>query len=188
MSHAHPYVRGLVVAAVMSFAALAAAETPATQTATATRPPMLSPGDRVPEFDTTDLTGAAKQVHYPKGRVTVLLFFMSSCHVCHGMIPEWNRAYERRASNVDILGVMVDEAPAAFLATLNIVFPIVHARADLRDRFKVYQVPQTMRVLDGGRVEDLSLGHIDAMRLGELVRPPSATAARPAKAAKAKAS
>jgi hypothetical protein len=186
MPDAHPKLNGLIVVALMAFAVAAAAQTPA-QTATATRPPMLSPGDHVPEFDTTDLAGATKHVVYPKGRVTVLLFFMSSCHVCHGMIPEWNRAYERRASNVDILGVMVDEAPAAFLATLNIEFPIVHARADLRDRFKVYQVPQTMRVLDGGRVEDLSLGHIDAMRLGELVRPPAAGEARPAKAAKTKA-
>ena len=41
----------------------------------------------------------------------MLLFFMSSCHVCHGMIPEWNRAYAGRAAGVNVLGVMIDEAP-----------------------------------------------------------------------------
>lgn len=185
MSDYRKNVGYLAVSALLFIAAAASAETPS-EPASSTRPPTLSAGAQIPEFDTTDLAGAARHVGYPKGKVTVLLFFMSSCHVCHGMIPEWNRAYERRDKNVDILGVMVDEAPATFLATLNIEFPIVHARADLRDQFKVFQVPQTMRVLPGGRLEDISLGHIDAIRLGELVRPPAAAEPRPAKPAPAK--
>jgi hypothetical protein len=171
-----PYLRILTTTAV----ALSLGAASFAQLATPTHPPTLKKGDTAAVIETTALDGAPRTINYPKGKITVLLFFMSSCHVCHGMIPEWNEAYARRTSDVDIVGVMVDEAPAEYLTKLGIQFPIVKAPANFRDTFKVFQVPQTVRVLPGGIVDDIATGHIDAMRLGELVRPPDRTA--PAKA------
>ena len=150
------------------------------QLATPTReqPPTMKAGDKAAVIESKALDGSPRRIDYPKGKITVLLFFMSSCHVCHGMIPEWNRAYERRTSDVDIVGIMVDEAPAEYLTKLDIHFPIVRAPLGVRDQFKIFQVPQTMRVSAGGIVEDIATGHIDAMRLGELVRPPDRPAAK----------
>lgn len=145
---------------------------------TRVQPPTLKPGEKAAVIESTTIDGQARKIDYPKGKVTVLFFFMSSCHVCHGMIPEWNSAYERRTSDVEIMGVMVDDAPAEYLTKLDIQFPFVKAPAGFRDQFKVFQVPQTVRVASGGIVEDISTGHIDAMRLGELVRPPDKAAAK----------
>jgi hypothetical protein len=164
-----------VAAAVL---AVGLAGTVSAQLATPTNPPTLKPGDTAPPIDSKMLDGTSRKIDYPKGKITVLLFFMSSCHICHGMIPSWNDAYEHRAPNVDIVGVMVDEAPAEYLTKLDIRFPFVRAPQNYRDAFKVFQVPQTIRFAPGGIVEDISTGHIDAMRLGELVRPPDPPAAK----------
>jgi hypothetical protein len=169
----------LVSVAVAVAVALALAGAASAQLATPTRPPTLAAGDHIPPIESQMLDGTARKIDYPKGKITVLLFFMSSCHICHGMIPSWNDAYEHHAPDVDIVGVMVDEAPAEYLTKLGIRFPFVKAPQNFRDVFKVYQVPQTIRVAPGGVVQDISTGHIDAMRLGELVRP-----ADPAPAAK----
>jgi AhpC/TSA family len=151
--------------------AFASAASSQLATPTTTRPPMLAAGDKAAVIESRTLDGTFRRIDYPKGKITVLLFFMSSCHICHGMIPEWNRVYENHTPDVDIVGVMVDEAPAEYVAKLDIHFPIVKAPLSYREQFKVFSVPQTIRVSEG-IVQDIAVGHIDAMRLGELVRPP----------------
>jgi hypothetical protein len=163
--------RRTVLLAAAVFATLPAGVRGQLATPTSTKTPSLAPGDRAAVIETHALDGAYRKIDYPKGRITVLLFFMSSCHICHGMIPGWNAAYENHAPDVDIVGVMVDEAPPEYLAQLGIRFPIVKAPPAFRDQFKVFSVPQTIRVSEGV-VQDIATGHIDAMRLGELVRPP----------------
>ena len=78
----------------MAFALLAAVVGPAAAGAEVAA--ALAPGDMVQPFDAEGLDGVVKHVDYPKGSATVLLFFLSGCPTCHKMIPEWNRAYERR--------------------------------------------------------------------------------------------
>ena len=129
-------------------------------------------GDIFPGFDAQALDGSSRRLSYPKGTTTVLLFFSSGCPVCHRMIPEWNRAYERRAKGVEIVGVIVDKEPPGFFAAMPMAFPVVRLPSnDFARANKVNRVPLTLRLLPGGRIEDLGLGVLDPIRLGELLRP-----------------
>ena len=129
-------------------------------------------GDVVPVFETLAIDGKAWKLDFPKGSKTVLLFFLSSCPSCHKMIPEWNRAYERRPKNLEVVGVLMDQEPPGFWGTIAIAFPVVRApgREFLRS-LNVNRAPLALRVGEGGRIEDLALGVTDPIRLGELFAP-----------------
>jgi len=143
-------------------------------------------GDVVPAFETLRVDGQVEKVDFPKGSRTMLLFFTSGCPHCHKMIPEWNRIYEKGPKNLRILGIILDQEPPGFWSTLPVSFPVLRSpgREFLRS-LNVNRVPLTLRVADGGRVEDVGLGEacsggaagmagatcIDAIRLGQLFAP-----------------
>ena len=139
---------------------------------TAAPPAAPTKGDVVPVFETLAIDGKAWKLDFPKGSKTVLLFFLSSCPSCHKMIPEWNRAYERRPKNLEVVGVLMDQEPPGFWGTIAVAFPVVRApgREFLRS-LNVNRAPLTLRVGEGGRIEDLALGVTDPIRLGELFAP-----------------
>ena len=158
-----------VLAAVAT--ALLAGSSAAAQTL-APPPPTPSKGDVIPAFETLAVDGKPWRLDFPRGSKTVFLIFMSSCPHCHKMIPEWNRAYERRAKDVRVVGMILDQEPPGFWGTIAIAFPVLRApgREFLRS-LHVNRVPLTLRVGEGGRVEDLTLGVVDPIRLGELFAP-----------------
>jgi hypothetical protein len=139
-------------------------------------PPPVSPskGDVIPAFETLGVDGKPAKVDFPKGTKTVLLFFLSGCPTCHKMIPEWNRAFERRAKDLKVVGVIMDQEPPGFWGTMPISFPVIRSpgRAFLSG-LNVNRAPLTLRVGAGGKVDDLALGIVDPIRLGELFAPPS---------------
>jgi thiol-disulfide isomerase/thioredoxin len=160
---------------VLAAAASAAAQEPLTP----------SKGDVVPTFETMRVDGKPEKVDFPRGSRTMLLFFTSGCPHCHKMIPEWNRIYEKGPKNLRILGVILDQEPPGFWSTMPISFPVLRSpgREFLRS-LNVNRVPLTVRVAEGGKVEDLGLGEvcsggaagtgascIDAIRLGQLFAP-----------------
>lgn len=155
-------------------AAVLAAASASAQVAPPPSGPPVSPskGDLVPGFETMSIDGKAQKLDFPKGSQTVLLFFLSGCPVCHKMIPEWNRAYERRPKQLKVVGVIMDQEPPGFWSTVSIEFPVVRApgREFLRS-LNVNRAPLTLRVGAGGRIEDLALGIVDPIRLGEIFRP-----------------
>jgi thiol-disulfide isomerase/thioredoxin len=135
-------------------------------------PPLLAVGDTVPSFDAEGLDGAVQHVDYRKGSVTVLLFFLSGCPVCHKMIPEWNRAYERRPKGLRVVGVMLDREPPGFFMATPVSFPVLRSPGvEFARTFKLQKVPMTVRVVAGGKVEDVGVGQLDLIRLGEILRP-----------------
>ena len=152
--------------------------------------PPLSPskGDLVPAFETLGVDGKPAKVDFPKGSKTVLLFFLSGCPHCHRMIPEWNKAFERQPKGVKIVGVIMDpdQAPASFWQEHPIAFPVLRSpgREFLRN-LNVNRAPRTLRVGEGGKVEDVGLGEacaggaaagscIDGIHLGALFAPAAA--------------
>jgi hypothetical protein len=66
----------------------------------------------------------------------------------------------------------MDQEPPGFFTAMPIAFPVVRSpgRAFLQ-ALNVQRAPLTLRVGSGGRVEDVGLGLIDPIRLGELFRP-----------------
>lgn len=156
---------GLPLLAAQLLAAGAAAQAPVV-------PQAPSKGDVIPAFESIGIDGQPRKVEFRPGRETVLLFFLSSCPHCHKMIPEWNRAYERRPKGLEVVGVIMDQEPPGFWSTLPVAFPVVRApgRQFLRS-INVNRAPLTLRVGPGGAVEDLVLGQTDPIRLGELFKP-----------------
>jgi len=167
--------RRILAAVAASLLTAAAAGAQALPAAPAAPPQAPSKGDVVPAFETLGMDGKPWKVDFPKGSKTVLLFFLSGCPHCHKMIPEWNRAYERRPKGLQVMGVIMDpdQAPASFWAVTPIVFPVLRSpgREFLR-RLNVNRAPLALRVGEGGRIEDLGLGETDPIHLGELFAPP----------------
>jgi peroxiredoxin len=141
---------------------------------TAAPPHAPTKGDVVPAFETMGMDKRPRKIDFPKGSKTVLLFFLSGCPSCHKMIPEWNRAFERRPKGLDVVGVIMDpdQAPPTFWTTTPILFPVLRSpgREFLRG-LNVNRAPLALRVGEGGRIEDLALGVTDPIRLGELFAP-----------------
>lgn len=168
MTQLCPGRRTLCAATAALFVAVASAA----QTAAPPPPAAPSKGDVVPSFETLGIDGQAHKVSFPKGSKTVLLFFLSGCPHCHKMIPEWNRAYERRPKGLTVLGVIMDQEPPGFWSTMPVEFPVVRApgREFLRE-LNVNRAPLALRVAEGGRIEDLAPGETDLIRLGEIFKP-----------------
>jgi peroxiredoxin len=130
-----------------------------------------SAGDVVPAFDAQRIDGSTEHISFPKGSKTVLLFFLSGCPTCHKMIPEWNRAFERRAPGLNVIGVIMDQEPLGFFDAMPVKFPVVRSPGrDFMKALKVNRAPTTLRVSAGGSIEDVGLGLLDPIRLGELFK------------------
>jgi hypothetical protein len=135
-------------------------------------PEFLKVGETVPPFEATGVDGAVKAIKYPKGTTTVLLFFLSGCPACHKMLPEWNRAFERKPAGLEVVGVLMDREPPGFFATTPVSFPVVRAPSrDFGRIYKVERVPLTVRIAPGGKVEGIAHGPLDGITLGGLFRP-----------------
>ncbi len=146
----------------------------AVQAGAQTAAPPIAPtkGDVIPVFETLGIDGKPAKVDFPKGSKTVLLFFLSGCPTCHKMIPEWNRAYERRAKNLRVVGVIMDQEPPGFWGTLKVAFPVLRSPGrEFLTSLHVNRAPLTLRVGAGGQVDDLAVGLVDPIRLGELFAP-----------------
>jgi hypothetical protein len=156
----------VIALAMFAGAPLAAAsETPEASPA----PVLLKAGEIIPPFEATGINGEIREVKYKSA--TVLMFFLSSCPVCHKMIPEWNQAFERKPAGLEVVGVLMDREPPGFFAVTPVTFPVVRSPSREFGRiFKVARVPITLRVAPGGKVEDIALGVLDPIRLGEFFR------------------
>jgi len=131
----------------------------------------LGPGVHLEPFEAEGIDGTARKISF-EGQPTVLMFFLSSCPVCHKMIPEWNRAYERRPDGLQVVAVMLDREPPGFFASMHVEFPVV--RAPTRTfgvEMGVERVPFTVRVGADGVVQEAAKGILDPITLGEYFRP-----------------
>ncbi len=150
---------------------LSAAETPAASQ-TPPEPVFLKPGEMVQPFDATGIDGVARRVDFPKNQTTVLIFFSSGCPHCRRMIPEWNKWFAMRPSKLAVIGVLLDREPPGFFEMVPVSFHVLRSPGpSLLEQYKVAKVPITLRVAPGGRVEDIGVGEIDGIRLGQLFRP-----------------
>ena len=161
----------LAAGLVMGTARVQAADpTPA---ATPTPPVFLKAGEVVRPFEAEGIDGVKRNVQFPKGQVTILVFFSSGCPHCHKMIPVWNRWFGMRPPKVAVVGILLDREPPGFFETVPIAFPVLRAPSrELLDEYKVARVPLTIRIGPGGLVEDIGVGdELDGIRMGQLFRP-----------------
>ncbi len=138
----------------------------------ASQPALPAVGDIVPAFEAVGLDGNPVKIDYAKGSSTVLFFFLSGCPSCHKMIPVWNRGFERKPQALRAYGVLLDKEPPGFFTATPISFPVLRGPGGEFNRtYKLNRVPITLRVGPGGRVLDVGVGPVDAIRLGQLLQP-----------------
>jgi thiol-disulfide isomerase/thioredoxin len=147
------------------------AAVPALAAPQASPAPAMAAGTQLEDFEAEGLDGQVRKVSF-QGQPTVLMFFLSSCPTCHKMIPEWNRAYERRPEGIQVVAVLLDREPPGFFMSMPVEFPVVRApsrrfAADLG----VQRVPFTARVGADGVVQNAANGILDPITLGEYFRP-----------------
>ncbi|HET6897631.1 MAG TPA: hypothetical protein VFK70_04760, partial [Vicinamibacteria bacterium] len=118
----------MLLAVSVAVASSAAPAAPvATQAAASSPPPSLAPGDTVIPFDAVGVDGVSRRVDFPKGSHTVVMFFLSSCPVCHKMLPVWTEYYQRKPKTLNVVGVMLDSPPPGFFNAMPIGFPVVRS-------------------------------------------------------------
>ncbi len=167
-----------ISAVALGLSAAAAAPAPSATTAAAPKatpaptPISIQAGEQVVPFELVGIDGVLHRVDFPKGQVTVLLFFNSGCPHCHRMIPVWNEAFQRRPRNLAVIGIVTDPAPLEFFQEMTILFPVLRSPGrEFTDRLKVPTVPYTIRVRPGGTIDDVAAGELDPIRIGQLFRP-----------------
>jgi thiol-disulfide isomerase/thioredoxin len=134
-------------------------------------PPVIAAGDQIPPFEAESVDGKTVKIDFPKGSKTVLVFFSSTCPVCHRMIPEWNRAYKER-KGLTMYAIAMDKPDPAFFIMTPLEFPVLISPGKaFQESIKVQRVPTTLRLGPGGKVEDAAQGQIDRMRLGQFFKP-----------------
>ena len=134
--------------------------------------PLPEAGEVIQPFDTKAVDGTPQRVAFEGKGSTVLLFFLSSCPTCHRMLPEWNRAFQRRPPGLQVIGVIMDQEAPGFFQTNPLAFPVVRAPSrELLRKMKISRVPLMVRVARGGKIEDVAMGYNDPIRVGEIFRP-----------------
>jgi hypothetical protein len=162
-------VTALAMAVAM---ALAAAPLPAQHAHEENSPPLPVVGELVQPFDAQAIDGTPQTVAFTAPGSTILLFFLSSCPTCHRMLPEWNRAFQRRPKGLTVLGVLMDREAPGFFQQYPVAFPVVRSPGrEFLQKLKVSRAPLMVRVAKGGRIEDVQMGQADPIRVGEIFRP-----------------
>ena len=114
------------------------------KTETASR---IQPGDPMPAFTVTTLSGEWVTVPDPGGRPTLAVFFSTTCPDCHRQLPEIEDAWKRSEGSL-FLAVARDEGPEAVRRfweaqgfTLPVAAPGNRSLYDLYDRGSRSGVP-----------------------------------------------
>lgn len=119
-------------------------------------PRPMSLGERAPEVTFENLEGAAVPLATLRGRPVVLSFFARWCEPCRDEYPLLSRIARRHGERVHVVGVSLDEAPAAAIAeyarTNGLNYRVLRDPHGVSGRqFAVPPIPATF-VFDAGGV------------------------------------
>ena len=140
----------------------------------ATQPPTLAAGERVQPFDAPSPSGATRQVNYPKGTVTVLLFFSSWCTTCAERQDALSELARGLRDRVVFVGVVTEDEPAeldSYLRTHRAEFPVVvDTDGTISRSYAVREPGAVVLVAKGGALLRGWPGGLDASTLDTRIR------------------
>lgn len=121
----------------------------------------------VPAFSVHSLTGATLDPAMWRGKVVILNFWATWCGPCRYEISELEQLQQQFPNTLQVIGLSVDEAPAAevksFVGHIGMTYPVGIADDQLQARFGGILALPTSFVLDRqGRVVQKHVGLIPA--------------------------
>lgn len=127
--------------------------------------------ERAPEFTLPGLTGGTVALKQYRSRPVLINFWASYCAPCRKEMPTL-QAFSRRQKDVAVLGVAVNDDPAAsrrFAKEVGVTFPLaVDRNADVLANYGGAGLPTTVLVGKDGTVVASHPGEIDAKTLDQL--------------------
>jgi len=142
----------------------------------------------MPSFDLIDLDGKPIDQSAWAGKVVVLNFWATWCGPCRKEIPDLMALQERYRDFVVVVGLSVDNGPAAevreYVTAQRINYPVAIASDQLQAQFGgISAVPSTFIVTKDGKVTQRHVGLLKADRTEQEVRvlaglPTAATVSR----------
>ncbi|HEV2386332.1 MAG TPA: TlpA disulfide reductase family protein [Candidatus Acidoferrales bacterium] len=121
----------------------------------------------VPRFSVHSLSGQTLDPGMWRGKVVILNFWATWCGPCRYEIPELEQLQKQFPKTLQVVGLSVDEAPAAdvksFVDRIGVNYPVGIASDQLQERFGGILALPTSFVLDrAGRVVQKHVGLIPA--------------------------
>lgn len=123
-------------------------------------------GDAAPDFSLAGLAGNPIALRNYRHRVVVLNFWATWCPPCVEETPSLEKfARQMRARNVAVIGVSVDQDPAAlrkFIADYHLSYPMARDPDQaLAARFGTFKFPETYIIDRDGKVAEKIIGPIN---------------------------
>ena len=123
-------------------------------------------GDDAPRFTLQALDGSSLSLNQFRHQVLVLNFWATWCPPCVEETPSLEKfAMETKPLGVQVVGVSVDEDPAAlskFVAAYHLSYPVARdPQQALSARYGTFKFPETYIIDRNGRVAEKIIGAID---------------------------
>jgi thiol-disulfide isomerase/thioredoxin len=141
-------------------------------TLTELRTPAPALGHPAPPFATSLLDGSTVELAALAGTPVVLNFWATWCGPCRAEMPALERAAQRYAGNVTVLGINQAEDPATiqqFVDEFGLTFPIAldADQAIGADLYNVTGLPTTYFVDGTGTIRRIWMGEMNSVTLEE---------------------
>jgi peroxiredoxin len=124
-----------------------------------------------PAFELATLDGGQISLADLQGKPMVINFWATWCAPCRAEMPMLQSTWERYGEAVTVVGVDVDEAPAAvqaFVDELGLTFPIaLDEGAEISGRYNVRGLPTTFFVDSSGIIRQIYPGELHSAILAE---------------------
>ena len=125
-----------------------------------------APGRGAPDFTLPSLNGPNLRLQEQRGRVVMVNFWATWCGPCRVEMPHLQKLYDKyRASGFVLLGVNIDEQPAAAAALagkLGLSFPVLLDTDKKVSRlYDLSTMPSTVLIDRDGRVRHVHRGYRD---------------------------
>lgn len=131
-------------------------------------PSGAKPGDER-DFVLNDLDGKPVRLSDFRGKVVMLEFWATWCPPCRQAMPDITALYEEyRDREFEIIAISLDESPAAvrkFIVEFDMKFPVVMDDHDINAAYKVYNIPTTVILDQGGNEVSRHLGYPRGFRM-----------------------
>ena len=132
----------------------------------ASGPAAVEVGQSAPDFAVPGLRGGEVRLRDLRGRVGLVNFWATWCPPCVDESPSLEQfAQQMRAQGVEVIGISVDQDPAAlqgFIDRFHLTFTIGRDPYQaLAHRYGTFKYPETYIVDRDGRVAEKIIGPID---------------------------